>query len=147
MICMCPCFCENYHLYMWETIAHQLLRILTIVFFSMALLLRVLCQKYRIHRPIQWRRHRQMTVQVVSISLLYLIFSFPFVLVTLIYLCGFLYSVYGNFAPYANFFSYFIILFFPFVCILSLTELQVKIQQFFHLQRSARTAHPIENTM
>jgi hypothetical protein len=142
MICIYPCFTDNYQLYMWETIAHQLFPILIIVLFTMALLLRILYQKYRMHRPIQWRKHRKMTIQVLSISLLYLIFSFPFVLVTLMYLCGLLYSVYGDFLPYASFFSYFIILFFPFVCVLSLPELQVKIKRFFHLQRPARTVHP-----
>jgi len=68
MICIYPCFTSDYQLYMWKIIAHQLLPVSTIVFFSMILLLRVLCQKYGMHWSIQWRRHRKMTIQVLSIS-------------------------------------------------------------------------------
>ena len=133
LICVYFCLYDTYEFYMWQTIFHQIVPNFIIVLFSMALLLRVLCQKYRIHQPIRWRKHRKMTVQLLSISLLYLIFSFPFIWVTLMYLCGLPYWIYGFILPYTDFFSYFIILLFPFVCALSLPELPVKIRRTLHL--------------
>jgi hypothetical protein len=138
MICVYFCLYGTYQLYMWQTIVHQILPNLVIVLFSIALAVRILWQKHRMHQPIYWRRHRKMTVQLLSISFLYLIFSFPFILVTVMYLCGLLYSVYGDFLPYADFSSYFILLLFPFVCVLSLPELRAKIKNIFRFRRHAR---------
>jgi len=134
MICIFPCYLTDYRFYMWETIGHQLLPIFTIVFFSITLFVRVVCQKRRMHRAIRWRKHRKMTLQLLSISLLYLVFSFPFVVVTILYLTGSMYSLYGVFLPYANFFSYLIILLFPFVCALSLPDLKTKLKRIFCLR-------------
>ena len=54
-----------------------------IVLFNMTLLARVIRQKYRIHRAVQWRRQRKLALQMIALSLLYLIFSLP---ITIIYL-------------------------------------------------------------
>ena len=143
MVCVYLCSYGTYELYMWQTIVHQILPTFAIVLFSLTLLGRVLWRKYRMHQPIQWRKHRKMAVQLLSISLLYLVFSFPFILVTLMYLCGLSYSAYGTFIPYADFCSYFIILLLPFVCALSLPELQTKIKAIFRLRAPhGRAIHP-----
>ena len=135
MICVYFCLYDVYEFYMWQTIAHQIIPNFIIVVFSIALLARVIWQKFKLHQPIHWRKHRKMTVQLLSISLLYLVFSFPFILVTLLYLCGLPYRIYGSFIVYADFFSYFIVLLFPFVCALSLPELWTKIKNTIYPQR------------
>lgn len=140
MICVYFCLYTTYEFYMWQTVAHQIVPNLIIVLFSMALLGRVLWQKHRMNQPVQWKKHRKMTVQLLSISFLYLIFSFPFILVTLMYLSDLVYSAYGTLIPYAEFFSYFIILFFPFVCALSLPNLSNKVKRVLFLGREPRHA-------
>ena len=122
-----------YDLYLWQTIVHQIIPNLIIMIISIALLARVL-----------WQKHRKMTVQLLSTLLPYLLFSFPFILVTLMYLSGLSYRVYSDFLPYADFFSYFMILLYPFVCVLSLSELSTKIQRT--LQRRQHHARAIQPT-
>ena len=134
--CVDVCLYGYYAFNMWETIVHQILPNLIIVFFSITLLLRVLWQKHRIHQPIQWRKHRKMTIQLFSITLIYLIFSFPNTLLVLMYLCGVSYDTDEGFKKCAEFFSYFTILFFPFVCLFSLPELRTRIRHI--LQRRQR---------
>jgi phosphatidylglycerophosphate synthase len=120
---------------MWENIVNQMLPILIIIIFSIALILRVLLQKHRLHQPIQWRKHRKMTIQLLSISILYLIFSFPNTFMIFIDFCGLSYDKDSDVKQYAAFLSYLVILFFPFVCILSLPELQNKIRKILPLRR------------
>jgi hypothetical protein len=103
-------YCENFFddsymiciaLYMWDAIVHQALPNLIIVVFSIALLARILYQKHRIHWAIQWRKYRTMIVQLLSISILYLIFAFPLTLMNLMYLCDFPDDAAGNFYEYS----------------------------------------------
>jgi hypothetical protein len=52
-----------------------------------------------------------------------------------IYFCGLSYDLDSGVKQYAEFLSYLVILFFPFVCILSLPELQNKIRKILPLRR------------
>ena len=141
--CIIMCSFDNNVFSMWETIVNQLLPNLIIIIFSMALIVRILWQKHRVHQPIQWRKYRKMIIQLLAISLLYLIFSFPNTLMILMYLCGLSYNTNGDVKKYAEFFSYLIILFFPFACILSLPGLKNKIQKILPLRlRRARAVGP-----
>ncbi|CAF1044914.1 unnamed protein product [Adineta ricciae] len=128
MICVFVCAFYVYDLYMYETIAHQLIPVFTIVIFSIILLLRTFFFKWRMRQPIQWRKYRKLAIQVLSISLIYLLFSFPFALITLLYLLGWTYSVYGAVLPFANFCSYLSILLFPFVTLASLPTLRRRVK-------------------
>lgn len=131
MICVYFCLNSHYKLYMWQTITHQIIPNLIIVCFSIALLIRFVHFKNRIHQPIRWKKYRKMTIQLLSISLLYLLFSFPFILVTLMYLSGWINQMFTTILLYADIFSYFIILCFPFVCMSSLPNLHLKIKRIF----------------
>jgi uncharacterized membrane protein len=123
---------------MWEMIAHQSLPSVIIIVFSLALFVRVLRQKYRGNQAIQWQKHRKMTVQVLSISFLYVVFFFPYV----IYSFMIIYSVserqLRDFGDYAEVLSYFMTLLLPFTCILSLPELRMKFIKLFKLRRRTR---------
>jgi hypothetical protein len=142
MICVEFCFTQNYALYMWDAIVHQTLPNLIIVVFSVALIARILYQKHRINRSIRWRNHRKMTVQLSSISILYLIFAFPLTLMNLMYLCGLPYDVGDTFYDYLLFFNYLMMLFLPLVCLLSLPEFPTKIKHILHLRCQARIVAP-----
>jgi hypothetical protein len=140
MICMFPCYARVYPLYLWEMIAHQILPYLLIMFFSLTLFLRVLWRKCRLHQPVEWRRYRKMTVQMLSISLLYLVFFFPLTLYKILNEFGWSPNIGPVFSSYATFFSYLVILIFPFVCVISLSELRKKVAR---LAKCHRTTTPI----
>jgi len=143
VVCISSCLLnDNAVLHMWEIIVHQILPTLIIIIFSIALLLRVLQQKHRIHQVIHWRKHRKMTIQLLSISLIYLVFSFPNTLMIFMHLCGLPEQIGAEADIYVGFFSYLVILLFPFVCILPLPELQNKIMKILHLQRRTTSIHP-----
>ena len=143
-VCVFPCLYTVYSFTMWETIVNLILPNLVIVGFSIALLLRVLWRKHRIHQPIYSRKHRKMTIQLLSIALLYLIFSFPNTLFLLMNLCDLPYDPNGSLKRFAEFFSYYILLLFPFVCAFSLPELRSKVKCL--ARRQAGTVAPTSET-
>ena len=134
MACTDFCFAEIYGLYMWDLIFHQTLPNLIIFVFSIALIVRVLYRKYRIHRAIHWRKNRKMIIQLLSIASLYLIFAFPMTLMNLLYQFGLSYDTGVELYEYLLFFNYVMLLFLPMICLLSLPELHNKIKRFLHLQ-------------
>ncbi|CAF1134829.1 unnamed protein product [Adineta steineri] len=135
LTCVYSCLYDIYAFAIWQTVAHQILPVLIIIVFSTALLLRVIWQKFRIHQSIQWRKYRKMTIQLLSVSLLYLIFYLPLSVAHTILLWNLMDDIYFEFQDYAIYFSYFVIPLFPFVCILSLPELRTKLIHTLHLQR------------
>ncbi|CAF1170006.1 unnamed protein product [Adineta steineri] len=72
MICIQLCFfVQSTALYTYDIIIHQILPNLLIVIFSIALLLRVCRQKYRVGQSLQWRFHEvdeltQIVTDVIS---------------------------------------------------------------------------------
>ncbi|CAF0871269.1 unnamed protein product [Adineta steineri] len=137
--CIVCCTYNNNVFSLWETIVNQLLPHLIIIIFSIALILRALWQNHRVHQRIQWRKHRKMTIQLLSISFLYLTFSFPNTFMIFLYLCGLPSNTSGDVKKYAEFFSYLIILFFPFVCILPLSKLRNKIRKILLCRKRRQT--------
>ena len=127
---------------MWDALVHQTLPNVVIAVFSMALLARVLWRKYQVQHRIQWRRHRKMTVQLLSISLLYLIFAFPLTLMNLMYICCLPANVGGEVWDYFLLFNYGLLLFVPFACTLSLPQLRKKLRVTLRLVRRAGTVMP-----
>ena len=61
----------------WELFAHQGISTLIIVVFSVALIVRVVWQKRTMARSIHWRKYRKMTIQLLSVSMLYLLLNSP----------------------------------------------------------------------
>ncbi len=142
MLCMQSCVRNIYAVVMWEAIVHQILPVVSVIVFSIALVVRVLWQKHRVRQPIQWRKHRKMTIQVLSISFLYLIFFFPLTWIFLMNWYGVSHDISNNFAQYAAFLSYYVVLLVPFSCLISLPELQTKLLEILHLQRHVRRIVP-----
>lgn len=126
-IIMCIAFIEP--LFFYEAFAHQIAPVFIIVIFSLLLLIRVICQKHQLRQPIQWRKYRKMTIQLLSFSSLYLVFSLPLVIV-------FFFRIYGEPSPMiadafdvTNFMSYFTSLFLPAVCSIAIPELRLKLRR------------------
>jgi hypothetical protein len=123
-----PCYQENYFLHTWDIMVNNIVPSLLVAFASIALLIRVIRQKYRLNQHVRWRRQRKMTVQLVSLSVLNILFNIPLNLVSLAHVCG-LPKDYGVEAEHYFYFScYFLICLFPFVCLFSYSELRAKVK-------------------
>lgn len=141
--CVSTCMQDNYLYTMWETIVNLGLPALIIIFSSISLLVRTIWQKYRIHRHVQWRQHRKMTIQVLLITLLYLVLAFPFVLIYFLFTIGIWNPTIQIYYIITNFISTFTYFLYPFVCMLSLPNLKSKLRKIFIRQRlHAAVVHP-----
>jgi hypothetical protein len=138
-----PCLYSNPVVAKFDLLGHQIAPALIIVIASSSLLIRVTWQKYRLHQPLHWRKHRKMTIQLLAISLVYLVFASPWAIVLLAHEFGLPRTMGHTYLLYAAFFSYYTIFSFPFVCCISLSELRLKMKQhvlWFH--RAPRTIKP-----
>ena len=143
-----PCFFTIPMLATWELAVHGIVPTLIIAFFSLTLLLRVLWQKHRLHQVIQWRKHRKMTVQLLSITSLFLIFYVPSMFMVLAQLCNISLDVTVDFQLMVVFFSYYSIFLLPIVCAGTLPDLKNKIKNKFKwMQRQDRRVTPLSILM
>ncbi len=137
MVCVTVCSFNSFSFRAFDTLFNNIFPSITIGIFSVALLLRVFRQKYRMRHQIQWRKHRKMTAQLLSISALYLFITAPWAIIMFLRMCGLPPNAGAAFESYAAFSSYYIVLLFPFVSLLSLPELRIKLKNILHLQRRA----------
>ncbi|CAF4039038.1 unnamed protein product [Adineta steineri] len=128
---------------MWDVIVNDIIPTMTIIVCSLTLLLRVIYQKSRMHQTIHWRTHRKMTIQLLSISLLYLFIYMPKMLIEFLHLCGVPNYVGKDFMSYAEFFAYYGNLLLPLVCAGSMPQLKKRILKLFPCcQRHIQTVTP-----
>ncbi|CAF1254485.1 unnamed protein product [Rotaria sordida] len=142
MQCCYLCFYDYYALFMWEMIAHEIIPSIIIVISSITLIARVSWQKHRVNQLIQWRKQRKMVIQLLSISLLFVIFFFPLTVMNFLYLCGLPSDMGTEVFEYILFLSYYMPLLLPFVCILSLPGLRNKIINILRSRRHVRRIRP-----
>jgi hypothetical protein len=92
-----------------------------IALFSIALVIRVLWTKYvRFRRPIQWRKYRRMTVQLLLIASFFVVFNLPLLIYYLMITCGNLRTnADDQVLPYFVFSANFSVLLLPFVIVFS----------------------------
>jgi hypothetical protein len=144
VVCGYPlCSYEDASLAFWNVLVNDIIPTIVIIFCSAALVGRILYQKSRMHRPIRWRQHRKMAVQLLSISTLYLILYIPKMLLELAHLCGVSKDIGADFMLYLKFFSYYGNLLFPFICAGSLPNLRMKIKKIIpYWRRQIRAVAP-----
>ena len=95
--------------------------------FSIAIIVRIIRQKRRIHQPIIWRKHRKMTLQMISISVLYLLFNSPWVVTMFVFQGNLSKQKAKIYTIHGLFFRDFIIFSYPFLCFASCAEIRKKI--------------------
>ncbi|UJR14194.1 hypothetical protein I4U23_001187 [Adineta vaga] len=116
----------------WDLFFHGALPPLIITLFNIFLLIRVIYQKHiHLQQPIVWRKHRRMTIQVVSVSFLYLLICFPTMIITLCKFFGISTFIGDEILKYTYFFTYFIGFLLPYVCLATLPELRLKLKNIF----------------
>ncbi|CAF0738113.1 unnamed protein product [Adineta ricciae] len=131
LYCAYPCyyFVSDFRNF-WDLVFNGVTPPLIISLFNILLLARVLYQKHvRLHQPVVWRKHRRLTIQVVSVSLLYLSNIFPAMVIGLLRICGYSTEIGDKILTYTTFFAYFTSILLPFVCLGSLPELRLKLKQ------------------
>ena len=70
--CYAPCYLyESNVMALYEQIGHGLALMFIILFFNLALIIRVIQQKRRMGRQLTWNKNRRMAIQLLSISLLF----------------------------------------------------------------------------
>jgi hypothetical protein len=137
-----PCSLDRTFLGLWDLIVHQVIPTFIIVIFCAALLLRVVLQKRRMNQPVQWRKYRKMTIQLLTISTIYMLFNAPWVLTIFAYQYGLPDDIATLLLMYMGYLTYYVIFSFPFVCCLSLPELRTKIQQIFFCKQVRQRIGP-----
>ncbi|CAF4028014.1 unnamed protein product [Rotaria sp. Silwood1] len=140
-VCGYPlCYYDIRPMLVWDIAINKMLPTLTIVVFSIALLVRVLLQRRRIHQHIQWRKHKKMTIQLLAIVMLYFFLYIPFMIIELIQSCCIPVNFGVNYEVFGEFFSYYVMFLFPFVNVLSLPNYKGKIKDAFSFcHRQIRT--------
>mgnify|MGYP001101001596 FL=1 len=135
-----PCYQDNQFLGMWDFIVNNIAPSLLIALASWGLVLRVIRQKRRLNQQTQWRRQRKMTIQLASLSALNIIFNIPLNILSLAHLCG-LPDDYGVDAEKNFYFScYFLIFLFPFVCLISYSDLICRIKSIVTCRKNRQNA-------
>lgn len=124
--CSYTCFAGDTTFAMYDVIVNSIFPTLLIVIFSAALFIRYIWQKRRIQRGIQWRKHRKMAIQLLSVSSLHLMLNLPGLILITANLCGLPLAVDVTVQLYIYFLTYFIPLLLPYVCLASLPELWKK---------------------
>ncbi|CAF1105281.1 unnamed protein product [Adineta steineri] len=148
--CSYPCYYNITVLAIYDTVINTILPTLLNVIFSIALLVRHIRQKRRMQQVLQWRKHRKMTIQMLLVSTLHLVFQMPVSILITAHLCGLPAEIGADAQLYTYFFTYFITLLIPFVCLAALPELWKKLTLYSPLwmkeqQRRTATVLPIVN--
>ena len=134
------CVTTNRILSLWDSIGNYIVPAFLTILFSVALFARVLYKRYRVRQRIEWKNYRKMAMQLLPISILYIFLQFPPIFLYAAYSAGLstpneVYSYYSD----ALFFTYWVILFTPFACAVSLPDIRMKCQNvLFFWQRRRR---------
>ena len=139
------CYYDIRFVALWDTVLHNILPTLVIVIFSIVLLVRVLLQKHRMRQRMQWKRHRKMTIQLLSMSTLYLFLYMPPMFVELAQQCCVADDFGADFQLHAGLFSYYVICFIPFLSIISLSGRKLTLKHLF--SRFHRPRHTVGPTI
>ena len=111
----------------WDYILNGILSNILEALFSTLLLIRIIWRRYYSTKTFQWKKYRKMAFQLLSISALSLTINFPQSLIILVrQIIPNMSDFAINIEPYFFYFTGYIILLLPFVCICSLPELWPK---------------------
>lgn len=133
---LAPCYEEVSYLKTWDYLINGIVCTSIETISSLALIIRVLWQKRRLHQRMNWAKHRKMALQLLSISCLTLTIVFPQSLILVIQQVGG--SNMNEFGamidPYLFYLYTFVVFLLPFTCLAHSPEL-VKKLWIFHRRR------------
>ena len=119
--CGSSCLFSNPIFNIYQVAINEVLFTVLISVFSITLVIRILWQKHlRLRQPIQWRKHRKMTIQLVVIAGNYLLFHLPEMIVLLAKPFDSTSQFGMDFEMYMDFVGFAPELLLPFICFASL---------------------------
>jgi hypothetical protein len=136
LLCTSPCFYQNKIIGIIDWLFNIIIPVFSIVLTNIILIIRVIFRSNRLIDNIErTKKNRKMTIQLLTISSLFLIFWLPIAITGLIqqfFSPTFLIDIQFNIFFYL---IYFIQLFLPFICFISLPELKKIIKDKFQQWR------------
>jgi hypothetical protein len=132
---------------MFDSIAHYMVPAFIIVIFSVTLFVRVVYHKYHIRQRIDWRNYRKMALQLLSISLVYMVLEAPPMILNAAYLSGLSWDAAADYYSDMLDLSLWVILFTPFASATSLPDLKAKCRNLILFWRKRRAVRPETITM
>ena len=136
------CLSRYSWLALWDSICHFMLPAFIIGIFGIGLVVRVLYSRYRIRQRIDWRKYRKLTIQLLPISILYIVLKCPPMIMFAVYTAGVDLGVGGSYFSAGVFFSYWSILLTPFATVLSLPNLRTKCKRLIFFWRGRNMVGP-----
>ena len=129
----------------FDLLGHNALPILIIILANITLILRVISEKYRRHRPIHWKQHARMSLQLLAISSVYLISWLPTIIIIVTSKLTSA-DLFGNFGPDYGFdMVYGVPLFVPWVYFGLLSECRKWLRNLCSKERTRQTTvRPIQ---
>jgi hypothetical protein len=132
---------------LWDSVGHYIIPAFITVIFSIALLIRVLYSRYRMQGRIEWRNYKKLTLQLLPISALYIALQLPPMIMYAAYSAGLSWNVAFNYFVDSSNFTYWVILFTPFACLVSLPDLEKKCKKVIFFWRRNRSVRPHSMSM
>ncbi|CAF1260409.1 unnamed protein product [Adineta steineri] len=139
------CIYDSVTYSLYEFMSGGVLSSACIGFGSIFLIVRIALQKHRLQQQMQWRKYRKISIQLMFIALIFFVFYLPPILLAISQKLGVPSNVGADYNRYANLFSSYIILLFPFACISTLPKLKTRIKKTLHYfcRRRTRTIVPL----
>ncbi|CAF3536231.1 unnamed protein product [Rotaria socialis] len=134
------CYTDDKILNWWDIFANSVIPSLLEPFITLSFLFRVIWQKHRSHQPMQWRKRRKMTIQLMGLAIPNFSLNFPLSVLYIAQLCGMPFYSESDVTSYMYFFCYFITFIFSFICLISIVDVKkVFLEKIFHRQRQPLT--------
>jgi hypothetical protein len=144
--CPQPCYTDNNVLFYFDWIFNTAFPLLTIVLANVTLIIRVIrsMRKIRRRQSLTWKRQRKLTIQLLTLSLLYVFCWAPSTILSIIQSFT-LRDILNDNPPldYLNYLTYFVCPLQPFICLLGLPELIKSIQKTFERIFHKRVITPV----
>jgi hypothetical protein len=144
MHCGVPCFYDviPYWFSVYDTFADYIIPILLIVVFSVSLFLRFLKQKRKLQQNVTWRQCRKMFIQLMLVSVTYLLFDLPFVIIFLVRQMGDLSFGSDILSPYIASLTLVPAIILPYATLLALPDSKNKLYALCFWRRNRNLINP-----
>ncbi len=142
LFCGWCCYVYNDQLVLFNWLAFGVIPTCSITLFSLWLIARVIAQRRRVKQQINWRQHRYMVIQLVSISCLYVFFDSPAIVIGLVQLILPTFALEAQML-YLYYMVYLIPLLVPFVCLSTFRELWTIIRAHMYPSMVLNLTHTV----
>ena len=126
--CLAPCYIQFSTLGQFDVIFNGIIPCIVIIIANILLFIRIIKQKHRLRQEVQWHKYKRMIIQLISCSLLFLIFQIPSMGLLLAQKFGLPFGATGQFELFIYFTSCFMVLWMPFICLGSSKEIWTKMK-------------------